>query len=455
MKRRNENIVFGTDFCLAGYKKQRVNYTHTEAPKYYQFGRNLNPEEFFLAENLATHTKRTQSSRSRMGQPKSTDIGEIKKQEEAIQRRRTAQSSLFQFRTQVETLSEALMAKSVFPVTRIRGYYDSGASAFDAIRPVFDLNKTVFYPFPIILNPAKKVCLSISNIHFKTEYLEFPFETIDHIDIYVTLVRFINSQMRLVSNIVKIPLKPTKQGTWSPTTFNEYDFYIHSMKETKFYVEVVASVRTPSNMKPFVLKDARISEGYATFIEYIRGEYVPLEEQKLTIELTRNKKVPPAGQESYLIFDISPKDVLYPKLPVDFISPSDAIQAYNIVYKQMIKMFDPYTSTFPLHSPMIFEILLFWEVVKTDKVFQYVLENWDHQTIESLFIQVRRFYICSSLMIPTGPYPINSITETQDKLITHCASQIQRGKVFVNERFKPFHTNELRKNIIMYNNADW
>ena len=41
MKRRNENIVFGTDFCLAGYKKQRVNYTHTEAPKYYQFGVNV------------------------------------------------------------------------------------------------------------------------------------------------------------------------------------------------------------------------------------------------------------------------------------------------------------------------------------------------------------------------------------------------------------------------------
>ena len=453
--RRRENIVFGTDFCLAGYKNSKKNYTHTEAPKFYQFARNINPEEFFLAENLAANTKRAISSRSRMSQPKSTDIDEIKKQDEAMLRKRTPQSSLYQFRTQVETLSEALMAKSIFPVTKIRGYYDSGASAFDAIRPVFDLKKTVFYPYPIILNPARKICLSISNVHYKTEYLEFPFETIDHMDAYITLVRFINQQMRLVSNIVKIPLKPTKQSTWSPTTFNEYDFYINASKETKFYVEIVASIRTPSNMRPFVLKDARISEGYATFIEYSRGEYVPLDEQKLTIELTRNKKVPPDGQQSFFSFEISPKEVHYPKLPVDFICASDAIQAYDIVYKHMIQMYDPYTSTFPLHGPTKFEMLLFWETVKTDKVLMNVLENWDHQSIESLIIQVRKFYMCSFLMNPTGPYPINSITETQDKIITHCASQIQRAKGFVNERFKPFHTDELRTNIIMYNNADW
>ena len=453
MKRR-ENIVFGTDFCLNGYRMQRKNYTHTEAPKYYRYAQNINPEEFFLAENLASKPRSVTSLRSRMELPKSTDVGELQKMNMAQQIRPSTKTAL-QLRTQIETMSESMMSKSVFTVTKVSGYYSSGAAVFDSIRPVFDLRGSIFFPYPVVTNSMKSKCINISNIKFKTEYLEFPFECIDHIDAYIALIRFVNKQKRFVSSIIQVPLKPKKQGVWTPMVFDEIDIYLNPKREVQLYVEVVASVRIPNNARPFVLKESRLAEGYATLIEYNGDECVLIDEQNLTIGLTRGMKVPPEGQEAYIIMDISQKEPECSKLPIDFICPTEAIQAYNMIYQKMKEVFDPLTSSFQFYSPLIFDFLMFWEMSKNDRIMQCIVEDWDHSTIESLIHQIRKYYMCTSLVFPTGPYPIYSIPETQDKMITHCSMQIQRSKNFVEERFKPFHTDEFRKSLIMYNNADW
>lgn len=450
---QKEPIFFTTDFCLNGFKKQTTNYTYIEPPRYYSYGRGVNPDEFFLAENLPTKRHRPLTSiRSRMELPKTTDPTEIQKQQQKALQTGKSTSSL-SYRIQIETIPEALMPKINFYESKLRGYISSGAATFDELRPHFE--SFGFFPYAVQQNPPRKYCLGISNISFSTDYLDFPFESVDHTDVYIDLVRLDNGSLNSISNIVQIQLKPTKRGYWIPLVFNEYDILVSAKKEVSLYLEVVCTVRVPSSTKPFALKKTKIAEGQMKLVSYTHGEFIPLEDQAINLQLTRNKKRPNDNEAATFYFEVTSKPVRFNELPKDFIASTDSMQAYDTVYKYLRESFDPFKSRFQLFPPEIFEILMFWEITKNDRAMQRMLRSWDKNDINSLLKTARNFYICTNLVLPMGPYPAYSIMENKDNKTEKCANSVEHSKVFSDIGFKPFHTDELRKSIILDSAAAW
>ena len=450
---QKEPIFFTTDFCLNGYKRQTTNYTHIDPPRYYSYGRGVNPDEFFLAENLATKRNRPHTSlRSRMELPKTTDPSEIQKQQQKALQTAKSTSSL-SYRFQIETIPESLMSKLNFYESKLRAYISSGAATFDEIRPHFE--GYGFFPYTVQQNIPRKYCLSLSNISLSTEYLEFPFESVDHTDIFIDLVRLDNGALNSVSNIVQIQLKPTKRGFWVPLVFNEYDILVYAKKEVSLYCEVVCTVRVPSPTKPFALKTTKIAEGQLKLVSYTHGEFIPIEDQVINLQLTRNKKRPPDSEAVNFNFEIISKPVRYNDLPKDFITSTESIMAYDMVYKYLRQAFDPFNSRFNLLPTELYEVLMFWEITKNDRAMQRLLKTWDKNDVISLLRLCRAYYMCTKLVLPMGPFPAYSIMESKDSKTEKCANSVEHTKVFSDLGFKPFHTDELRKSLILDSAAAW
>ena len=445
------HAFFSTDFCLRDTQRDARHSPGIALPKFYMFNQIVRPEEFYLGENLNVPKRKTVAVRAAAKGPveRGEDEEETPKRPAPQRRLLPAVPSSRTIKVQAEVLTQAEYQNVEFTESSLRGYASSGASAYDHIRPLFD--PSGFFPYNPRPQLQRRIVIRTSRLAFKTSYLEVPIQTIEGIRVYMALVRRSGDSgdvYKCVSNIVEVDMRLKETGKWRPSTFHEYDWIVDSTMEVSLYVEVVARVRCPSPTKPFELKDTLIANNEMEFLEYVKGEFRPVEPGPLKLKLKKNGEPFPEDQESMLTFVVSHVKAKYPGLPINFICPSDAIESYAAMRLYLMNLMFPFGGTFSKWCPQYIDPIIFHDICANDKLMHYFVTAWTDKTPAGLSKAVRKYYTGAHVTSKTGQYALIVAADTDERATTRVAQALMSGKMQADERLKPFHTDELRRALI-------
>lgn len=442
--------IYSTDFCIAGMRNPNPQPKQVDLPPVFRYNQYLEPTEFFLGENLNKSKKKEEARATSRRAPRKnegkssitslpTDYASGRNSVVGLQ----SYSSNQKIENEIMTQSELLDA--VFPESSLSGYIESGASTYDAIRPLFDDNGLFAFPPPH--NNKNLFLIKTSRVAFRTEYLDYPISTIEKLSLFMVLVR----GNQCVSNIVELELKPTRSGSWRPITFHEFDWLVSSDIDVTLYLEIVASVRVPSPNQPFALRRGCIGEGKMNFVEFRKGYFRPAQEGKVRLQLTRQGQRPADGQELAVSFHINESKPHYPNLPADFVCPTEAAGTFAKMRAYLMEVYDPYFGKYDRwHSQMI-EPVLFGDICSSEKALYLLIHAWDHKTIESLLTFIRRIHLCTYVTPKHGNYSLLPNADTQERATIRVGQSLIKGRVEPDEKYKPFHSDEHRKPLVLWN----
>ncbi|OHT05281.1 hypothetical protein TRFO_27047 [Tritrichomonas foetus] len=445
---QNTNIpsrfLFSTDFCLYGLKLRRKPQDPLNLPKSYMFNQIVNQDEFMLGENLNVANKKRVElvpNKSRVSKTKTPSEGS-KLSSHSSQFKEVPPTTNAKLSGTILTPQE--VASATFHESALREYISSSSTAFDhAIRPLFD--PSGFFPYDPTLSTSNRVVIRTSRIAFHTKYIGFPLQSIERLSVFMTLVR----ASRCVSNIIEVPMCLNKSGTWRPLTFHQFDWIIESDAEVALYVEVVVYVRVPSNRKPFSIKSSLIAENSMSFIEFRKGGFHPIQDNKLRLLLNRDGEIPLDGQEAVLSFHVSRHQMKHPGLPENFICPSDAAKIYETMRIAMMRLLDPFFGNFTLWNPLILEPVMFGKIARSDKSLFALISAWADKSEESLRDKIRLIYPSTNVMSKTGPFCLLANADTPEKATLRVANGLLNRVMVTDENIKPFHTDELRRRLVL------
>ena len=441
------HAFFSTDFCLRNTQRDKPDSPGIALPKFYMFNQIVRPEEFYLGENLNAPKRKTVVARPvTKGTADGETTDEAPKRPPSQRRLLPSASSSRTIKLQGEVLTQVEYQNAEFIETSLRGYATSGASAYDHIRPLFD--PSGFFPYNPRPQLQRRIVIRTSRLAFKTSYLDFPIQTIDSIRVYMTLVRRSGESgdvYKCVGNIVEVEMRLKETGKWRPSAFHEYDWIVDSTMEVSLYVEVVARVRCPSQTKPFELKDTLIANNEMEFLEYIKGEFRPVEPGPLKLKLKRNGEPLPEEQEAMLTFVVSHVKEKYPGLPIYFVCPTDAIEAYASMRLYLMNLLFPFGGIFAKWRPEYVDPIIFRDICFNDKVMHYFVTAWTDKTPVGFSKAIRKYFTAAYVSSKSGQYALVSSADTDERATTRVAQAIMSSKMQPDERFKPFHTDELRR----------
>lgn len=417
--------LYSTNFCIPYHRK--LNYCASNALPSDNYTHTISRDEFFLAENIASKRQRIRTLASTI--PKSSYMDSFLVQDDDKDKDYTLINVGFNI------LQKSQLNDIEFLESRLQNYLWSSASAFDVFRPRFD--DFGFFPFKINLLFCTKLCINLSSISFRTNFLEFPVETIDHISLYFGLIEYNGKQQELISNIVELTLKLNTSNVWIPVVFREIDMFISRRYQTTLRVDVVASVRVESTNKPFILKNSRIYEGLMNLMETKKGEYVPIENQKIHLQLTKNNKRPDAKHSAKLVFSISSGHNRQQNFPTNFICPTNTVKLYEMTRKEIKKFYNQFTGCFDLFNTNLPELLMLRKICSNDRVLKKLIEKCDGSTYDSLKAAIRTFYSATGVLSTSHP------RDSYEMSLNRCLEHLSQGTCPPDVRFKPFNTSEL------------
>ena len=434
-----------TDFCIAG--KKFNNNRNKPIPRNYD-EYDVEPEEFFLAENLNFHQNKTRPN------------DEIRKSKSFFSDRATPKkANLSTIPTMVGlsfiSLPEVLPSEDSIPFedSQLRGLFGSGASLFDGLRPLPD--KTNFFPYQIFDQNNPRFILRVFNLDFRDNALEVPSQFIETMYIYMALIR----GSKLVSNVIEIEVLPNRE-TWKPITFDNYDWILAANQEISLWIEAVAGVRVPSNNRPYVIKYTCLGRGETKLMKFNRGKYDVLinPHVPITIRLARIHQNQIEDSEIVVEFVCSVEACPYRCLPLNFVFPSATGSLLECMKKSMMETYDPFYGSFELWNSLAIEPLFFKNLCSStyEKILYKLINYLKGLPINDtrLRLAIRKLHPATKTIPITNPNSVRS----QDTLKTasvRVTNQLIEGNIQPEEKFKPFHTDELRKRLFIQSAASW
>lgn len=442
--RREPEFELSTDFCLAGLPGNSDVQPEIELPKSYMFNRIVDPDEFMLGENLNKANKRyepfptrqTGRRMSRMQPPPN-----VRRQSRIYSKILDVENQKLGMNIKQEVLSKENEDeyRDIFQEPGLLNYSSSASAMYDcAIRPLFD--DSGLFPFYPIITTQNKVVIRTSRLSFRTEYLEFPVQTIAKMSVFLTLVQ----GDEVISNIIEVEMKLTKPGVWKPTTFHEFDWIVETDIESSLYVEVVAFVRIPSDWRPFNLKASLIADNVIKFVDYRKGIFEPIEENKHRIYLNRRGEMASEGQDAILSFYVAYSKMKYSYLPANFVCPTDAIAIFEQLRSMIFKYLDPFFGNFAIWSPPLLEPTIFASVSASEKALYMLAKAWSFKTDFSLLDNIKKIYPATKVLSKTGSFCLLENADSEEKATLRVGNGMIQRKFPANEKYVPFHTDELR-----------
>lgn len=446
-RRERTNFELSTDFCLADRHKNSVAEPELKLPKSYMFNRIVDPAEFMLGENLNMAIRRYDQMPPRQTgrrNSKMQSLPNVRRQSRVYSKILDVENQKFgmNIKQEVLTPNDENDYKDIFEEPGLLNYSSSASTMYDhAIRPLFD--DSGLFPYDPIITTHNRVVIRTSRLSFHTDYLEFPVQTIAKMSVFLTLVQ----EDEVVSNIVEVEMKITKPGVWKPTTFHEFDWIVKSDIESSLYVEVVAFIRIPSDLRPFNIKASLIADNVIKFVEYRKGVYETINENKHHIYLNRGGESAPEGKEAILSFYVAPSSMTYPYLPDFFICPTSVIPIFEKLRTMIFKYLDPFFGNFAIWSPPLLEPTIFKDISSSEKALYMLSTCWLVQTDKALCDCIKKVYPSTKALSKTGSFCLLENADSNEKATIRVASGIINRKFPANEKFAPFHTDELRAKI--------
>lgn len=443
-RREPAGFELSTDFCIAGRRGNAITQPELNLPKSYMFNRIVDPAEFMLGENLNKAKKRfdqlparqTGRRMSRMMQmPNARRQSRVYSKVLDIENQKLGMN----IKQEVLSIENEDEYEDLFQEPGLLNYSTSASTMYDcAIRPLFD--ESGLFPYYPIITTQNRAVIRTSRLSFRTDYLEFPIQTIAKMSVFLTLVQ----GDEVISNIVEVEMKISKPGVWKPTTFHEFDWIVESDIESSLYVEVVAFVRIPSDWRPFNLKASLIADNVIKFVDYRKGMYQTIKENKHHIYLNRKGEMPAEGQDAILSFYVAHSQMRYPYLPENFICPTSAIPIFEKLRSIIFKYLDPYFGNFAIWSPPLIEPTIFAKISASEKALYMLTTAWIVQTDKSLLDNIKKIYPATKVLSKTGSFCLLEDADSEDKATMRVAAGMISRKFPANEKYVPFHTDELR-----------
>ncbi|KAK8870677.1 hypothetical protein M9Y10_008564 [Tritrichomonas musculus] len=439
-KNNPSHFVLSTDFCIADQHRNSITQPELNLPKSYMFNRVVDPAEFMLGENLNRAARRYDQIPSK--QP-GRRVSKVLPQMNARRKSRIyskaldidSQNAKMKINQEVLPINEV---DAEFQESALFDYSKTPSTMYDhAIRPFFDDSGLFPYSINTISN---RIVIRTSRISFHSEYMEFPIQTIAKMSVFLALVQ----GNECVSNIVEVEMKIAKPGVWKPSTFHEFDWVLESDAEISLYVEVVALIRITSDWRPFDEKATLIAANTFKLIDYHKGMFQPIKENKHHIYLNRKGEMTPEGQEAILSFYVSHSQMKYPYLPEYFICPTNAIPIFEKLRTIIFKYLDPFFGNFSLWSPPLLEPVIFSDISSSEKALHMLETAWVLQTDKSLLDNIKKIYPATKALSKTGSFCLLESADSDEKATMRVAAAMINRKAANDEIFKPFHTDEIR-----------
>jgi hypothetical protein len=436
-------------------KVDRGGHPEIALPRSYRFNQIDPPEEFLLGENINVSGK-PRRTLERFGQPTVDSEQMERTSHPSTPRNLFATARLKLGATAALQATGTILTPAEFPkfqTSALPGYKSSAASAFDAIRPCFD--GSGFFPY-LPMSQQKRIIVRTSRISFRTEVFEYRMDAIEGLSIFLALV--LGSEC--ITNIVEVEMKRNPQGTWRPRTFHEYEWITDPSREVDMYIEVVAKVRIPSTTKPFALKQTLVAMGTMEFITYSDGRFHPPERGRIDVTLAREKLRDLDGreienQDAVVRFHVSYPDIRYPGLPDDFVCPTDAACAFQGMRTYLKKLLSPFSGQFLKWSPNYVEPIMFREISWNDRALFHMCSSMTDKSEIGLRQKVRQFISCAHVLARNGPYVLAPNADSLHRATGRVAAALEKGEMLPEEKYKPFHTDELRHALVLKASAKY
>jgi len=428
-----------TDFCLNGGRNTMRSISQQPPYRTISATQSRNANEFFLAENLPGKArKRVESEGNRADMPKTGSFSSLPQQLVETKPKLNSHSSRISF----DVIPTASNPVNNVIRSSLREEYANQVTAIDILRPRYD--HTGFFS---ISQPNKlpvPFSISLTKLSFRTSTLDYPPERIVNIYVYMSLFK----QTKQVGNVIEVELKESKQGRWTPAVFRDFSVIADSSCESSLFVEIVLKIKFPSPRGSMTHKYTKIADGQMKLIRTQRNRFVPPDPEQISLMLNRTGASLTENIETSFNFSITTNDIYFETLPRYFLCPSETLGAYAMIMKQYLLKYDPLTGDFSNFQSNFSDFVLFQEISRCDRVFSKVLEFWDRSTFESLCICLRKYYMCMLVNPSNNGFSLNS--DTLEKAVTKAATNLSRGRLGADDKFKPFHSDEIRKSVLLW-----